>query len=118
MQQKQVKLITLAIVLILILLPSVFAVSIMPAKHTVNFEPNANMQFGFHICGATSIRSYLEGALMEYATIIDPDQDGGCRDITVKIALPAEIETPGKNRLLAGAMELVDASSGGVAPRT
>lgn len=118
MKQKQVKLITFGIVLIFILLPSVFAVSIMPAKHTINFEPNANLQFGFHICGATSIRSYLEGALMEYATIIDSNQDGGCRDITVKLALPAEIETPGKNRLLVGAMELVDASRGGVAART
>lgn len=105
-------------VLILILIsPFILGVSISPALREINFEPNLKTEFGFYICGANKIRSYIDGELTEYATIIDNDQDGGCRNILIKMEFPEKIEKPGRHKLLVGALQLLDSSRGGVAGR-
>ena len=88
--------------------PFVLGVSIQPAKYSIDFEPNLERDFGFYICGAAKIEPYIDGDLVQYATIIDNEPNGGCREIIVRIKLPSEIEKPGKNILLAGARELIE----------
>lgn len=107
------------IICLILISSSVNAVNIMPAKITVDFEPNLKGQARFFICGADSLRPYIKGELVEYATIIDENPDGGCRDIIVEWNLPEKLEKPGKNVLWVGSLELLPGSRGGaVATRT
>ncbi len=92
--------------------PFALGVSIQPAKYSINFEPNLEKDFGFYICGAAKIETYLDGDLVKYATIIDNEPNSSCRDIVVRVRLPNKIEKPGKNILLVGAKELIEVGSG------
>jgi len=111
---KSINLIILNFLIVMLLTQVALAVSISPPIITLDFSPNAEYTFVFTIDRAEKIGSYLAGDLAQYATIDDPNQDGGPRLITVHLKLPERIEKPGKHVLLVGAKELPTSPIGGV----
>jgi len=103
------KIILLAIIAA-ILSNTALAVSIMPAKQTINFQPNSVHYFDFTIGGAERIESYITGDLQEYAELIDRNQKGPGRTITVKLRFPETLPS-GEHRILVGAQQYVESQS-------
>ena len=80
------------------------AIRISPSSIKIDFQPNYEETFTFHTERAENIGVYIEGGLAEYVTV---EEDNIAKDGTfiIKVKLPAEIETPGKNRVLVGLIE-------------
>jgi hypothetical protein len=82
----------------------------------VMFEPGATNTFPFEVSGSDRLHTFLDGDLTAYATIIDPQQDGGSRSINVVLHFPNRIPA-GDHFLYVGVSELPPpgASIGGIA---
>ncbi|HJO02224.1 MAG TPA: hypothetical protein QF458_04860 [Candidatus Woesearchaeota archaeon] len=83
---------------------TVYAIRISPSAIKIDFQPNYEETFTFHTEATENIGIYIEGNLAEYITV---EEDNIAKDGTflVKVKLPDEIETPGKNRVLVGLIE-------------
>tara|TARA_Y100000310_G_scaffold241784_1_gene245871 strand:+ start:32405 stop:33556 length:1152 start_codon:yes stop_codon:yes gene_type:complete len=80
------------------------AIKISPSSIKIDFQPNYEETFTFYTERAENIGVYIEGNLAEYVTV---EEDNIAKEGTfvIKVKLPAEIETPGKNRVLVGLIE-------------
>ncbi|HII16767.1 TPA: hypothetical protein HA361_02535 [Candidatus Woesearchaeota archaeon] len=94
----------LTAVLMLMLLPAAYAVSITPSKIDIQFEPGYSKEFIFRTWGAEHIAIYKKGDLAEYVTLNQTSVEGK-GDILVSIALPEKLDAPGKHTILIGAVE-------------
>lgn len=94
----------LFVLLLMIHIGAVNAIGISPSSIKIEFQPNYEETFTFRTGRAENIGVYIEGDLSEYVTV---EKDNIAKDGTfvIKVKLPAEIETPGKNRVLVGLIE-------------
>ena len=91
--------------LILLIAPyMVNAIRISPSSIKIDFQPNYEETFTFRTERSENIGVYIEGDLAEYVTVEEDDiaKDG---TFVIKVKLPAEIETPGKNLVFVGLIE-------------
>ncbi len=66
---------------------------------TFYFEPEKSYEWTWKVHRASSLDVYLGGDLEEYGTLYDNDPNGGPRDVTFTLDLPAELE-PGHHELM------------------
>ncbi len=80
------------------------AIRISPDSIRIEFEPNFEKSYTFYTERADSVQVTIEGDLAKYVTI---EKDNIAKDGTfvIKVKLPAEIETPGKNLVFVGVTE-------------
>lgn len=75
-------------------------------KRTFFYEEGKIYTFTWHVFRAENLKAYLGGGLAQYTELIDPDPDGGPRDVTMKLILPQEL-SPGEHRLYLFVEEIV-----------
>lgn len=82
----------------------------------IPFEPGVETELKLSVFDSSKIQVTLEGDLMPYATIIDPNPNGGPRTVTVRLKFPEYLQ-PGEHTLYLVASEYTgqEASVGGVA---
>lgn len=86
------------------------ALSVTPAKISLNFEPNFEQTFSYEIFGTKPDKIYslyLEGNLAQYATLSREELEGD-GNFKVSLELPSTLETPGDNKLYVGVKESID----------
>ncbi|RLE43075.1 hypothetical protein DRJ48_01960 [Candidatus Woesearchaeota archaeon] len=92
--------------LVLLFLPnSTWAILTYSRIVHLDFEPNLTFNYTNRFWGASNITTYIAGNLEPYATLIDPNQGGGPREITVVLRLPENLSRPGKWTLFVGGVE-------------
>lgn len=92
------------------LLSSVSSLGVTPAKSEINFEPNLEKEFTFHIIESDSNQEfeiYVIEDLVEYVTL-DKTTIVGDGYVTATLKLPFELNKPGKYRILIGVRQKVD----------
>jgi hypothetical protein len=85
----------------LFFLEEICALSVSPAKIELNFQPNYKNTFKYSVGGVNSERDVeisVEGELSKYVSL-DKTNFKGPGEFNVNLALPKDIETPGKNRI-------------------
>ncbi|MBI4145537.1 hypothetical protein HY493_05040 [Candidatus Woesearchaeota archaeon] len=102
--------------LLFLLVPSVSAVGITPAKIILEYRP-IEYSLDFTIMNAEAIDTYVAGDLAQYAEIIDPAPGTGPRQFRVILRLPPDLEPPGKRVLFVGAIEHVPEGAATVGAR-
>jgi hypothetical protein len=104
MKKKKKLIFVLFLLLLMMQMGVVNAIRISPATIKIDFQPNYEETFTFYTDPAENIGIYIEGSLAEYVTV---EEDNIAKDGTfvIKVKLPAEIETPGRNRVLVGLIE-------------
>jgi len=91
-------------------LDEISALSVSPAKIELNFQPNYENTFKYSVGGIDSEKNLdisVEGELAKYVTL-DKTNFKGPGEFRVNLALPKEIETPGRNRILIVVSEKFD----------
>lgn len=80
------------------------AIGISPDSIRIEFEPNFEKSYTFRTERAENVGIAIEGDLAKYVTVEKNDiaKDG---TFVIKVKLPAEIETPGKNLIFIGITE-------------
>ncbi|MAH01899.1 hypothetical protein CMO87_01550 [Candidatus Woesearchaeota archaeon] len=109
MKKNLIVIFVLFLILLMMHMGIVNAIGIIPSAIKMDFQPNHEETFTFYTEVTENIGIYIEGGLAEYVTL---EEDNMAKDGTfvIKVKLPAEIETPGKNRVLVG---LIEKGSGG-----
>ena len=80
------------------------AIRISPDSIRIEFEPNFEKSYTFHTEMAENVGIAIEGDLAKYVSV---EKDNIAKDgsFVIKVKLPAEIETPGKNLVYVGVTE-------------
>ena len=84
------------------------AVSITGNPAYIDYSYGKAVEFSqsYGIGGAPIIEAYIEGDLVQYAKLIDPQPNGPSRTISVKLSIPATVTLePGQHSLFVGAIE-------------
>ena len=107
---KKKSIVIFVLFLILLIVPyTVNAIGISPDCVRIEFEPNFEETYTFYTARAENTGVFIEGSLAEYVTI---EKDNIAKDGTfiIKVKLPEEIETPGKNLVF---VSLIEKGKGG-----